>query len=116
MYLGNECVICGAKDNLQFDHKEAKSKYLNISSPKLLDGNIDIFWEEVNKCQLLCCSCHKTKTKENKDHPGGKIKIEFRGCGTGPSYGDGCRCNKCQEWKREYRNKIRTYAGHLILP
>lgn len=57
--LGSVCVKCGAKDNLQFDHVDPKTKLFDIV--KGADKPIEIFWLEVAKCQLLCVPHHAEK-------------------------------------------------------
>lgn len=62
-FLSEGCVVCGEKDPtvLEFDHLQEKLKGIaNISNKKEL-------LNEVKKCQILCCNCHRRKTaKERK--------------------------------------------------
>ena len=65
-YLGGKCVSCGTTENLEFDHIDPNTKRFNVSKvipdtpPETpLTQNV---WEEVDKCQLLCKSCHRKKT------------------------------------------------------
>tara|TARA_B100000424_G_C22776986_1_gene418084 strand:- start:50 stop:739 length:690 start_codon:yes stop_codon:yes gene_type:complete len=69
--LGGKCVgynkVCGETENLQFDHTNPLEKSLAISealhwSPKKKKESK--FYEELNKCQLLCPDCHLEKTKD----------------------------------------------------
>ena len=62
--LGGECVKCGVKEKLQFDHIHPKNKSFEITK-RLLMGDKEKFQEELNKCQLLCCDCHLEKTKQS---------------------------------------------------
>lgn len=61
-YLGGKCVRCGSTENLEFDHIDRSTKSFNIKgqlslkNPKVKD--------ELDKCQLLCRSCHERKTIE----------------------------------------------------
>ena len=65
-YLGGKCVKCGTIHNLQFDHIKREGKKYNIT-PKL-SYKFDNLKEELDKCQLLCASCHLNKTaKEWED-------------------------------------------------
>ena len=59
-YLGGKCVKCGTIHNLQFDHIKREGKKYNIT-PKL-SYKFDNLKEELDKCQLLCASCHLNKT------------------------------------------------------
>lgn len=65
-YLGGKCVGCGTTENLQFDHKDRTIKEFNIS--KKPDHTLEKIKEELDKCQLLCDSCHRIKTRANHDN------------------------------------------------
>lgn len=112
--LGSVCSICSASELLEFDHIDPSTKSMNISSPKLLDGCIENFWREVEKCQLLCRKCHLDKTRENSEHGGGHNKHSDQGCGTGMRYADKCRCGLCKNWKKMYRDKQVDYSGKVF--
>lgn len=117
--LGGKCVACGSEIDLEFDHRDPDTKTIEISSPKLLDGPMDILIAEVDKCQLLCTPCHRIKTKENGDpNGGGHNRIDDYGHGTGHMYyKQRCKCDTCCEWRRRYRAKEVTYSGDLrIIP
>ena len=66
--LGGKCVECGVTENLQFDHINpleksfAISETLHFSLKKKKEVKFD---EELNKCQLLCPTCHMEKTKND---------------------------------------------------
>ncbi len=94
--LGGVCVHCGSDQNLEFDHIDPSTKEFTIAigwSSTQLDA-------EVAKCQLLCKSCHLTKTKENKEH--GKILKH----GTEWMYSKHkCRCESCKEAFRSAKRK-----------
>ena len=61
--MGGKCVECGCKEALEFDHIDPSTKSFNISGgytkPK------EVLQEELLKCQLLCVSCHKEKTRNH---------------------------------------------------
>lgn len=102
--LGGVCVKCGSQENLDFDHIDPSTKTQNISSAFMLDGPWKRLLEEVDKCQLLCRSCHIKKSKENGDPSGGGWnRIDDPKHGTAKMYNDSCRCEVCRNWKREYR-------------
>lgn len=63
--LGGACKKCGDDSNLQFDHIDPASKNFSIS--KLLNFSKEVVLKELEKCQLLCQSCHIEKTKLFKD-------------------------------------------------
>ena len=65
-YLGGKCVKCGSTERLEFDHIKREGKKYEISSR--VSNNFDNLKEELDKCQLLCASCHLDKTaKEWED-------------------------------------------------
>ena len=65
-YLGGKCECCGTTENLEFDHIDPNNKKFCISAyiPDTPPGYpyTELVLEEVDKCQLLCKSCHKKKT------------------------------------------------------
>lgn len=65
-YLGGKCVGCGTTQDLQFDHIDRTLKEYAISSKP--DYTLDKIKPELDKCRLLCKSCHIVKTRVNHDH------------------------------------------------
>ena len=61
IYLGSECVKCGTKESLEFDHIDPKTKEFSIT--RKWTRSWDILQPELDKCQLLCKECHLEKTK-----------------------------------------------------
>lgn len=63
-YLGGACVRCGTTKNLEFDHIEPSTKEFEITT------RITLSWDkllpELDKTQLLCVSCHKAKTADDR--------------------------------------------------
>jgi len=64
-HLGGKCVGCGTTTDLQFDHIDRTQKEFMIS--KCLDYSMKRLLPEVDKCQLLCYSCHEYKSLINHD-------------------------------------------------
>lgn len=58
--LGGVCVSCGTDRFLEFDHIDRSTKTMTIA--RASSRNKEFFWNEVNKCQLLCTPCHMEKT------------------------------------------------------
>jgi hypothetical protein len=54
--LGGKCVWCGITENLEFDHIDPAQKQFTISS---FPCSLENWWKEVEKCRLLCKTCHK---------------------------------------------------------
>lgn len=72
-YLGGKCAHCGSSRNLQVDHKDSLEKI----SHKIWSWAEARRKKELDKCQLLCESCHKKKTLERKE--------QARGSKSGPA-------------------------------
>lgn len=69
--LGGCCKICGEDDYtlLEFDHIDPKTKEFTIA--KASSFSEERFNKELDKCQLLCKTCHKIKSSrefENKQN------------------------------------------------
>lgn len=102
--LGGACVDCGAINHLEFDHV-----FPEDMSFRLAGGNINLKLEvvlkELQKCQLLCHSCHKKKT--NLDFDRG-----YAVHGTPSTYSNfKCKCDDCRGAWKEYiksRRKVLT--------
>lgn len=62
--LGGKCVWCGTTENLEFDHIDDSIKEHNVGNA--VRNTRDVFWKEVEKCQLLCVNCHNKKTTAQK--------------------------------------------------
>jgi len=120
--LGGHCVVCGTKEELEFDHVEPVNKKFEIA--KLMNYSKEVVLAELSKCQLLCRECHLEKTKregsltkgENR-HGTGKLPnclcalckvaraspypLDSNGFRHGSSgYRKGCRCEICKEYSR----------------
>jgi hypothetical protein len=54
--LGGKCLWCGTIENLEFDHIDPAQKLFTISA---FPYSVEMWWKEVEKCRLLCRSCHK---------------------------------------------------------
>ncbi len=61
-YLGGKCLNCGLRDECVdvycFHHKDPAQKNFTISSKRL---KFESMITELNKCELLCCNCHRKK-------------------------------------------------------
>ena len=62
-YLGGRCAVCGATENLEFDHMVPVDKGFEINlnmraGPAKLRAELD-------KCQLLCKSHHRRKHRSS---------------------------------------------------
>ncbi len=60
---------------MEFDHVRGVKKY-TVSS--MTNYRRELVLEEIAKCDLLCCVCHRIKTHEGRSTPKTKKLIEFR--------------------------------------
>ena len=96
-YLGGKCVHCGATEDLEFDHIDRKEKEATIADMMLWAK--DRLLKELDKCQLLCKSCHNEKTLKDLNKKNAKNSH-----GTISSYRY-CKCHLCKTAKSEYTKK-----------
>lgn len=61
--LGGRCVFCGSIENLEIHHLDPSTKQYSISK-KVLSIKYDNLNEELNKCVLLCHTCHKSVSQK----------------------------------------------------
>ena len=61
------CRHCGARDNLQVDHIDPRSKEHPDNETRLWNWSRERRERELAKCQVLCASCHWTKTAKERE-------------------------------------------------
>lgn len=104
--LGGSCVNCLSVDNLEFDHVIPEEMKFRIGTKML--ARLEILLPELQKCQLLCHSCHVQKTNTEQQY----IAILVHGTASGYT-NHKCRCDLCKiAWnkylkgKQYYRKKL----------
>lgn len=108
--LGGCCVRCGVTDNLEFDHIIPGTRERCVS--EATNWSLKRFLTEVDKCQLLCNSCHREKSKEHDEQGGGAWKrIEKPEHGTELCYTRGCRCEPCKQARYDARVRRGELTG-----
>lgn len=99
-YLNDKtCAQCGQDYDLEIDHINPELKITHA------------FWswsekrrfDELSKCQVLCSSCHQSKTDTMYSH--------VRQHGRIGMYHRGCRCSKCRGANASYRRAYRQRTG-----
>ncbi len=103
--LGNECVECGSKEKLEIDHIDNSTKSFTIAKGWSLSEKR--FISELDKCQLLCRSCHIEKTIFERGN-----KIAKGNHGTISTYRY-CKCNLCKKARRDYMREYRKRKKHV---
>lgn len=96
--LGGKCAVCGATENLQFDHIEplgSRDAYRVTQMFTFSRAKLDA---ELEGCQLLCVPCHKHKTIRVD-----RVHADQRH-GTLSSYRY-CKCDECRRAKSEHNRK-----------
>ena len=99
---GGCCAVCGSRDSLEVDHVDRTSKSMNPSRLWSLSEENPLRVAELAKCQVLCRSCHRAKTRSEFAHesPHGRYQ----------TYKRGCRCDECRlantERRRKQRNRL----------
>ena len=91
--LGGKCKWCNSTDNLQFDHIKPELK----TSHRIWSWSDERIRKELDKCQLLCHSCHVEKTWSG---------LRQTNHGTAAMY-KRCKCEKCREWMRQNKRNWR---------
>jgi len=61
-YGGDECLDCGAQENLVFHHREPARKSFEIGQRLgLATVTLLELMHEIDKCDLLCADCHNER-------------------------------------------------------
>lgn len=98
-YLGKKCNVCGVDTDLEIDHVNPEEKAFDLG--KALSGwSWSRIVEELNKCQLLCKSCHDAKTRREGSTRFGKRERWEHGTVAGRRRG--CKCRQCLDARARY--------------
>ena len=62
--FSNSCNVCGENTPscLEFNHINRKDKEYQISNMCKMGVSQEQFIKEVQKCEILCCNCHRKRT------------------------------------------------------
>lgn len=93
-YLGGECVVCGTKENLEFDHIVSSEKEYEIARILSTHSEVKVQYE-MAKCQLLCYEHHLEKSIRDGD-------IRTVDHGQGLTGKKNCYCDLCKPLKIKY--------------
>lgn len=66
---GKSCVDCGNSDIrvLEFDHVKGVKLY-NVSYMVTKAYKLELIKDEIEKCEIRCCNCHRIVTHERRDN------------------------------------------------
>jgi hypothetical protein len=102
--LGSECVHCGNEgtsgkiiDRLEFDHINNDREDDKHKLSLMWNCSWDEIVAELEKCQLLCRSCHSKKSMRERGFK------DVSGHGKVSMYSHGCRCRECKDANNEYK-------------
>ena len=113
--LGGVCVECGSTEELEFDHRDPTEKSFTIASH--LDGDWDVLVEEALKCDLRCNPHHRERSIAlghlGVEGPRNGMWVEALH-GTSKMYSQGCKCDACRNWKRQYRLGLVDSRGKVL--
>lgn len=67
-YTRNGCKICGIKDFvcLEFHHRDPSEKEIEINKLVRNCSSIQNLKQELAKCDILCCNCHRKETAKQR--------------------------------------------------
>jgi len=95
--LGGKCKDCGSIERLEFDHIDPTTKTYDIN--KIQTRKVEFVKLELDKCQILCVSCHDKKTAKDVFPDHGLQRYERHGC----------RCDTCKKAKSvKNAKRVRT--------
>ena len=98
---GPVCAKCGAEEDLEFDHIDPSQKAGPINVKKSLRNAGHL--AELQKCQILCHSCHVEKTRADGSIEKSWTNKPRINHGTVWTYiKHGCRCDDCRSAKARY--------------
>lgn len=85
--LGRCCAECGATADLEFHHVDPSEKL----SHRIWGWSPDRIAKELDKCVVLCASCHEAETSRQRR----EAAVARYGHGTAQCYWRGCRRPEC---------------------
>ena len=76
----NPCVVCGETDTqlIEADHLRDKVHKCSHDSYWACHGGVPALEKELEKCQSLCCWCHRLKTKRERGTQRQKSRLKRR--------------------------------------
>lgn len=106
--LGAKCSKCGSVDrnDLEVDHIDRTQKTFDVA--RLWSVNEKLFKSEIDKCQLLCSTCHKSKTLVDMGLQDAKYTDTH---GTLSTYRY-CKCVLCRRANAEYNREWKLRSGY----
>ncbi len=103
-YLGNKCKSCDSTSKLEFDHIDPSTKKYTLAV--IFDYSLKIIETELEKCQLLCKSCHIKKTLAERTY---LVKSDHGDASYYRNYN--CRCSDCSKANTLYYRNRRLVAA-----
>ncbi|MCV7381583.1 hypothetical protein BST11_25535 [Mycobacterium alsense] len=109
-YLSDRCCAeCGSRAELQVDHIDPRTK----ASHRIWSWSEVRLRAELDKCQVLCRTCHEAKSIEQQRITHHRVPYRH---GTPSMYNrHGCRCGLCRLWKRHVDAARRGGGQHATV-
>jgi hypothetical protein len=98
--LGGRCIWCGSIEDLQIDHVNREDKSFSVGD--LYGVSEERYLAELEKCQLLCRTCHSEKSIIERGH------IPAKGHHGRPSSYKYCKCDLCRQASNAYQKRWRA--------
>lgn len=104
-FSDKNCIQCGSVENLELDHIDPRTKV----SHSIWSWSESRRLAEIAKCQVLCQTCHKQKTRDQYPITNGFAVHQH---GTINMYeSQKCKCEPCRAAKH-----VRTKGSGIIMP
>lgn len=102
--LGGACKRCGSQENLEVDHVDWRTKEFNVGR-LWADKQWHHLEAELEKCQLLCKSCHIEKSKWDVREQVVELGRSWRHGTTTGFMKKGCDCPACEMARRDFYDR-----------
>lgn len=114
--LGGKCACCNNTTNLEFDHIDRNNKEFDVSQNILCKAQSEIE-SELEKCQLLCHSCHVEKSiSEGSFSKFGEANPWYKKTGKDMPTSKPIRCinsGKCYDSIRQAATDLNLHESHV---
>ena len=94
MKAGKPCLDCLGTFPpyvMEYDHVQGEKRH-NIG--KMANHKRERVLEEIAKCELVCCACHRIRSHNRRGHPKTRHLVKFR------AWLDSLKANPCTDCKR----------------
>jgi hypothetical protein len=109
--LCNQCNICNKTktsrgDRFHYDHINMFDKSDSVCNMVSRGDERDLIQSEINKCQLLCLSCHQLVTRIERIYPFTRIKTDLTRKKNLEQISEEDHQKECAKYNEMYKNKM----------